>query len=62
MIKCDITSAYHRIEMFAPHPELLGFSWVGDNGQVIFISFLFYRLGYRVLHFYQSNFYCKMEK
>lgn len=40
MIKFDITSAYHFIEIFEPHTEFLGFSWVRDDGQVIFYKFL----------------------
>jgi hypothetical protein len=40
MIKFDITSAYHFIEIFEPHTDFLGFSWVADDGQILYYKFL----------------------
>lgn len=40
MIKFDLTSAYHFVEIFSPHTEYLGFSWPDKSGKVIFYKFL----------------------
>ena len=40
MIKFDITSAYHFIEIFEPHTECLGFSWVNTSGETTYYEFL----------------------
>ena len=39
-IKFDLTSAYHFIEIFKPHTDYLGFSWIDKNGQVQYYKFL----------------------
>ena len=40
MIKFDITSAYHFIEVFPLHTEFLGFSWPDKNGKRRYYKFL----------------------
>lgn len=40
MIKFDITSAYHFVEIFEPHTEFLGFSWADENGNTVYYKFL----------------------
>ncbi|XP_053389358.1 uncharacterized protein LOC128552356 [Mercenaria mercenaria] len=40
MIKFDITSAYHFIEIYPPHTDYLGFSWVDKENNVVFYKFL----------------------
>lgn len=40
MIKSDITSAYHFIEIYRPHREYLGFSWTNKDGIQLFYKFL----------------------
>ncbi|MEW8544359.1 MAG: reverse transcriptase domain-containing protein [Candidatus Thiodiazotropha sp.] len=40
MIKFDITSAYHFIEIFPPHTEFLGFSWTDKDGKRRYYKFL----------------------
>ncbi|XP_053378570.1 uncharacterized protein LOC123554439 [Mercenaria mercenaria] len=40
MIKFDLTSAYHFIEIFRPHTEYLGFSWTDKSGIQTFYKFL----------------------
>ena len=40
MIKFDLTSAYHFVEIFRPHTEYLGFSWVDKTGKSVYYKFL----------------------
>lgn len=40
MIKFDMTSAYHFIDIFEAHTEYLGFSWVSDEGKTIYYKLL----------------------
>ena len=40
MIKFDITSAYHFINVADNHTDFLGFSWVGDAGNTVYYKFL----------------------
>ena len=39
-IKFDLTSAYHFVDIFSPHTEFLGFSWVNKDGNVVYYKFL----------------------
>ena len=40
MIKLDLTSAYHFVEIFRPHTTFLGFAWSDNFGTVHFYKFL----------------------
>ena len=40
MIKFDLTSAYHFIEIFKPHTDYLGFCWTDVNGTNVYYKFL----------------------
>ena len=41
MIKFDIHSAYHFVDIYLPHTEFLGFSWTdADTGKCVFFKFL----------------------
>ena len=39
LFKYDITSAYHHLDVYEPHTEFLGFSWITD-GQIKYYKFL----------------------
>jgi len=39
MIKFDLTSAYHFVEIYSPHTEYLGFSWFDQFGNVVYYKF-----------------------
>ena len=45
MVKFDLTSAYHFVEMFEPHTEFLGFSWRDEYGNAKFYKFLVLQFG-----------------
>ncbi|MES9971262.1 MAG: reverse transcriptase domain-containing protein, partial [Candidatus Thiodiazotropha sp.] len=47
MIKWDIHSAYHFIEVYYPHTEFLGFSWPDKDGVVCYYKFLVLAFGLR---------------
>lgn len=49
MVKFDLTSAYHLVDIFEPHTEYLGFSWVDKGGNTIFYKFLVCHLDYLAL-------------
>ena len=36
MIRFDLTSAYHFIDLYYPHTDFIGFSWVDKEGNVVF--------------------------
>jgi hypothetical protein len=40
MIKFDLTSAYHFIEIYRSHTKYLGFSWTAKDGCQSFCKFL----------------------
>ena len=40
MIKFDLTSAYHFIEIYKPHTKYFGFSWKNKNGAISLYKFL----------------------
>jgi hypothetical protein len=40
VIKFDITIAYHFIEIYPPHTDFLGFSWVDKGNKISFYKFL----------------------
>ncbi|XP_014680270.1 PREDICTED: uncharacterized protein LOC106820250, partial [Priapulus caudatus] len=40
MVKFDIHSAYHFIDIFLPHTEYLGFAWEDTRGRLIMYKFL----------------------
>lgn len=40
MIKFDITSAYHFLNVKDTHTDFLGFSWVDNSGNVVYYKFL----------------------
>ena len=40
MIRFDLTSAYHFIDLYYPHTDFMGFSWVDKEGNVVFYKFL----------------------
>ena len=40
MIKFDLTSAYHFIEIYGPHTDFLGFAWTNKNGVKMYYKFL----------------------
>jgi hypothetical protein len=40
MIKFDITSAYHFIEIYPPHTKFLGCSWVDKDNKISYYKFL----------------------
>ena len=45
MIKFDIHSAYHFIDIFPPHTDFLGFSRVMEDGTVSYFRFLVLSFG-----------------
>ena len=36
MIRFDLTSAYHFIDLYYPYTDFIGFSWVDKEGNVVF--------------------------
>ncbi|XP_052253990.1 uncharacterized protein LOC127860151 [Dreissena polymorpha] len=40
MIKFDITSAYHFVDIFLPHTDYLGFAWEDYSGILVYYKFL----------------------
>ena len=40
MVKYDIHSAYHFVDIYPPHTDFLGFSWNDVNGNVSYFKFL----------------------
>jgi len=40
MIKFDITSAYHFVDIFLPHTDYLGFAWEDCSGILVYYKFL----------------------
>ena len=40
MIKFDLTSAYHFIDIYPPHTTYLGFAWPNDSGEMCYYKFL----------------------
>ena len=47
MIKFDIHSAYHFIDIYYPHTTYLGFSWPNDQGDTCYYTFLVLPFGIR---------------
>lgn len=45
MMKFDIHSAYHFVDMYLPHTDILGFSWPDKHGNRVFYKFLVLPLG-----------------
>lgn len=40
LLKFDLTSAYHFIDIYQPHTEFLGFSWPDTNVILNYLNFL----------------------
>ena len=39
MFSFDLKSGYHHVEIFYPHTQFLGFSWIDDQGKLQFFKF-----------------------
>ena len=57
MIKFDIHSAYHFIDVYIPHTTFLGFSWPDKDGTLCYYTFLVLPFGIRTAPYfvYKSN-------
>ena len=56
MIKFDIHSAYHFIDIFYEHTEYLGFSFTGENGNISYYKFLVLPFGLGVAPYLYTKF------
>ena len=64
----DLKSGYHHVNIYKPHQQYLGFSWVIDGVQPFFVFRVLpfepqgdnsHRLGYRMCHFLRVLFWLK---
>jgi hypothetical protein len=46
MITFDITSAYHFIEIYPPHTDFWGFSWVDKDNKISYYKFVVLPFGF----------------